>query len=130
MVSAAALATLTLAQAPADIGPLPPNTTLIGLLCLGIFALAVAAEKGVSIWSKLRKSPPDHEIYATKSALDEVEKRMERRIGEQLGTIGTRLGHLEQTMSKLSQDFAHAIGRLEGRVEATSPAPAKPRGGS
>lgn len=105
-----------LAQAD-DIGPLPPNTVLIGLLCLGIFAIAVAVEKGVSIWSKLRKSPPDHETYATKDEVSELEKRMERRIGESLGEIKTRMGHMERTIMQLSQDWAQAIGRLEGRTE-------------
>ncbi len=114
-----------LAQASNEIGPLPPNTVLIGLLALGLFALAVAAEKGVSIWSKLRKSPPDHETYATKGEVAELEKRMERRIGESLGEIKTRIGHLEATMARFTQDFALAIGRLEGRTETLPAAPAK-----
>jgi hypothetical protein len=109
-------------------GPLPQHTTLIGLLALGLFAVAVAAEKAVSIWHKLKKPVPDHETYATKNELAAVEARVkdeidgvERQLHDGFGQIDHRMTQMERTLGNLVNDMARSLGRLEGQLSARLP---------
>jgi len=109
-------------------GPLPENTTWIGLLALGCFAILMAADKAISIWSKLKKPKPDHEVYATKDELDAAEERLMSHIEEiktnvhsGFGQIDVRMTQMERTLGNLVNDMARSLGRLEGQLAARMP---------
>lgn len=109
-------------------GPLPDNTMWAGLLALGLFAVLVAVEKAVSIYSKTRKPIPDHELYATKAELNKLEASFSSDIDDvknqmTLGfqQLGGRLGQMESTLSHLTNDMSYALGRLEGQITARFP---------
>jgi len=111
-----------------DTTGLPQHTTLIGLLVLGLFAIAVAMEKAVSIWHKLKKPIPDHEVYATKLELRELREEVRHEIGGLKSEVtagfkeqSLQMNQLTRTLTNLTHDMARSIGQLEGQLAARMP---------
>jgi hypothetical protein len=76
-------------------------------------------------WKRLKRPEPlpvnaaeAKRIESLESDMRELELRMERRLGESLGSINSRMGALETTISHLVGDFSRALGVLEGKAEA------------
>lgn len=107
----------------ADVLPDPSSAASIGWLILTISAIAVAVNQvlgAMTHFRKLRELEPTAEgerIKALEADMRELEMRVERRIGEALGSINTRMGSLESTISRLVGDFSRALGVLEGRSD-------------
>jgi hypothetical protein len=59
----------------------------------------------------------DRKIKGLEHDMRDLELRMEKRIGEHLGGINTRLQSFETTLGRLVGDFNRSLGRLEGRAE-------------
>jgi hypothetical protein len=123
------LSVVALAETVAvNAGALPEaNSPAAGVWVLGgIAALAVMVNQILGVLEKFRKlKTPDpinpvesDRIKALEDEIRAVELRMERRIGEVMGSINTRLQSLESTISHLVSDFSRALGVLEGKSAA------------
>jgi hypothetical protein len=98
-------------------GPLPANTVWVGLLALGCYSILLAADKAISIWKNVKKTPADHETYATKSEMREFESRVEGKLNRMDGSIATRLERMENTIGAELRSIHRSLGRLEGHNE-------------
>ena len=113
--------------------PDPTSQESLTWLFIGLSSLVFAADRFQSVilnYRKLRTPVPtdsgvDDKIESLKREIRDVELRMERRLGENLGEIKTRMASLETTISHLVSDFSRALGVLEGEAKATANA-AKP----
>jgi hypothetical protein len=113
--------------------PAPNSEESITWLVIGLSSLVFAADRFQSVilnYRKLRAPTPadggvDDKIEALKREIRDVELRMERRLGENLGEIKTRMASLETTISHLVSDFSRALGVLEGEAKATAANAAK-----
>jgi len=94
-------------------------------LLVGIMALSVFLNQSLGAFNNFRKlkapdpvNPQENDrIKALEEDMRGLELRMERRIGEVMGSINTRLQSLESTISHLVSDFSRALGVLEGKAE-------------
>lgn len=92
-----------------------------------LFLLLAAANQAVAIWSRTRKSPPDHDVYATKlearsiearldGKITAMERRLEKALDESFGGLNTRVETWQVNVNRELQSISHAIGRLEGAL--------------
>jgi sialic acid synthase SpsE len=86
---------------------------LLALVALG-FVLAVA-EKVVTIARSMRKTPPDHEVYATKGEMHDLENRISGEITSLRSSLGNRLDTIDKTLSAELRAINRSLGRLEGK---------------
>lgn len=113
--------------------PDPTSQESITWLVLGLSSLVFAADRLQSVILNFRKlrepaktdSEVDAKISALQKEIHDVELRMEKRLGENLGEIKTRMANLESTISHLVSDFSRALGVLEGKAEAIQNHPKK-----
>jgi hypothetical protein len=114
--------------------PDPTSQESAAWLILGLSSLVFAADRFQSVilnWRKLRApagtdTGVDDKIASLQREIREVELRLERRLGENLGEIKTRMASLETTISHLVSDFSRALGVLEGESKAAANAAKKP----
>ena len=112
----------------AEVLPPADSATSTGWLFVGLGGLALTANQFLGFLSNLRKlrqpepvNPQDGaRIKALEEEMKSLELRMERRMGEVMGSINTRLQSLENTISHLVSDFSRALGVLEGKAELQS----------
>lgn len=94
----------------------PSDHAVLALLALVALAFVLGvAEKVVTIARSMRKSPPDHEVYATKGEMHDLESRLSAEITSMRGAIGTRLDNIDKTLSAELRAINRALGRLEGK---------------
>lgn len=113
--------------------PDPTSQESVTWLVLGLSSLVFAADRFQSVILNFRKlrepaktdSEVEAKICALQKEIHDVELRMEKRLGENLGEIKTRMASLESTISHLVSDFSRALGVLEGKAEATQNHPKK-----
>lgn len=113
---------------------LPPanSSEATGWLFVAIGGVALTVNQvlgGMSAFKKLRTPDPvskaeTDRINSLEADMRGLELRMERRIGEVMGSINTRLQSLETTISHLVGDFSRALGVLEGEAKAKAAAEA------
>lgn len=93
-----------------------------GWIIAGIFALIGSANQGLALWDKLfpRKSPPDHEVYASKTELARVEiahkeemMRIERRFAEWL----TQQAEHHEAEMQLMREWRDELNRWQLNTE-------------
>lgn len=92
------------------------------LLLIGLSFLVALLANLVKIWSALRQRPANHELYATKHELDEVEERLTRQAetnressDKWRGEITGRFDSMQKTLITLSNDLMRWVGRTEGQ---------------
>lgn len=124
------LATLYFAQAAPAAADAASTISQATPLLVGIMALSVFLNQTLGAFNNFRKlkgadpnaaattEATDRKIKMLESNIHEVEMRLERRIGEHLGGINTRLMHFETTLGKLVADFNRSLGRLEGKADS------------
>jgi hypothetical protein len=108
--------------------PDPTSQEAATWLAIGLGSLIFSADRLQSVilnYRKLREpvkadSEVDLKIAALQKEIHEVELRMEKRLGENLGEIKTRMASLETTISHLVSDFSRALGVLEGEAKAAA----------
>ena len=94
-------------------------------LMIGLASLCVIANQVMGAVNNWRKIQGDGEINpaakerikSLEQEMREMELRVERRIGESLGSINTRMHGLEVSVTSMVKDFSRALGRLEGASE-------------
>ena len=112
----------------AEVLPPADSPAATGWLFVAIGGLALTVNQilgAMANFKKLRQpeaqNPQDSErLKALEEDMKSLELRMERRIGEVMGSINTRLQSLENTISHLVSDFSRALGVLEGKAEVQS----------
>ena len=131
MLLPAVFSALLLAEvATATTGGLPdPNSSAAtGWLFVALGGLAITANQILGAMKNFRSlrepAKPDGEVDAKLTALrreiHDVELRMEKRLGENLGEIKTRLQTLEKTLTHVVADINFAIGQMSGAAEKNS----------
>lgn len=83
-----------------------------GWIIAGIFALIGSANQGLALWDKLfpRKSPPDHEVYASKTELTRVESAQKTEISR------VETAHKEE-MLRIEKRFAEWLTQQAAQHE-------------
>ncbi len=120
-----------LAQASAL--PDPKSYEMMGWLMAGIAALAVTVNQVLGAWHKVNPppTPPNHEVYATKSELTKLEadhekemKRIEDRFEAWLEQNETHhreelkvLREWKDSMTSWQVDLAGSMGKLQALFE-------------
>ena len=118
----------------ADLVPLlgqlsdPKSSEATGWIFVALGGLALTCNQVLGAMANFRtlKSPEpgnkqeSERIKTLEADMRELELRMERRIGEALGSINSRMGALETTISHLVADFSRALGVLEGKADAAN----------
>lgn len=105
-----------------------------GWIIAGIFALIGSANQGMALWERLfpRKSPPDHELYASKAEVLKIELahkhemvRIERRFSEWLEQNDRHhneemklLGEWKDEMKEWQLDVERSLGKVETKADA------------
>ena len=110
--------------------PDPSSAASTGWLFVAIGGLALTCNQilgALANFKKLKSPEPVSKAETDRINLLEadmrgLELRMERRIGEVMGSINTRLQSLETTISHLVGDFSRALGVLEGEAKAKTAA--------
>lgn len=114
----------------AEIDPLtdPQSYQSLGFLLLalgGLFLVANQLMAAVLNWRKLREPEPATgcnpqecmKLKVLEAEIRAVEMRMEKRLGEHLGSISTRLLSLETTLTHVVRDFNYVLGKIDGRQD-------------
>lgn len=129
MFAAAVLSPSVLAQAAS----IPDSASTVAQatpLLVGIMALSVLINQALGAFNNFRKlkgadplstaatDATDKKIRDIEQDMRDMELRIERRIGEHLGGINTRLQNMETTLSRIGADFNRSLGRLEGKAES------------
>ena len=109
--------------------PDPNSAEAIGWLFVALSGLAVTANQILGAMKNLRSlrepAKPDSEVEAKLGALrreiHDVELRMEKRLGENLGEIKTRMQTLESTLTHVVADINFALGKMAAAANTHSP---------
>ena len=91
-------------------GPLP---ILIGLFVLGIPTILASLLALLNIRNHFKKTPPDHETYATKKELADVEKRL----NTQLADGATLFQSIQRELATIAAQTAETRGYLKSLSE-------------
>lgn len=119
------LLVLPLPALAADVSPADPSSyQSVGWLLMGLFALVGMYNQGVAAMLNTRKlrapGPEETETEAKFAAvakdIRELEMRVEKRMAETMGSINTRLGTLESSISRAISDINYAIGKIDGQT--------------
>jgi hypothetical protein len=100
--------------------PDPNSAAATGWLFVAAGGVAITVNQCLSALKNLRQlrepAKPDGEVDAKLTALrreiHDVELRMEKRMGENLGEIKTRLQTLESTLTHVVADINFALGKM------------------
>ena len=75
-------------------------------------------------WRKLRAPEPTTcnpqecmKLKVLEAEIRAVEMRLEKKLGEHLGSISTRLLSLETTLTHVVRDFNYVLGKIDARQE-------------
>ena len=108
--------------------PDPNSYASMGWIIAGIFGIVGLANQGIALWDRMfpRKTPPDHEVYASKAELKVLEadheaemKRIEDRFSEWMTMNETQhsesMTELRRCMDAF-RDWQLTIENVLGRV--------------
>lgn len=97
------------------------HSVLVMLAITGGFFVLQVVDKGTAVWKRFKEDPAPADRFATKDELRAMELRIEKRIGENLGAINTKIGSMdgkvgamERTLTSFVEEISRSIGRLEG----------------
>lgn len=118
------LSVFILAEAPAPPAGDPASYQSAGWILMALGGLALTGNQIMSAmlnWRKLREPEAPTcplecaRLKVLETEIRAVEMRVEKRISEHLGSINTRLGTLEQTLTKVVADFNYALGKIDSQ---------------
>lgn len=92
--------------------PKPDSPEAIGWLLAGAFAIVGMANQGVELWKKIHptKTPPDHEVYATKEEMRAAVNLAKAEADKEFRTQKAELHRVEGA-------FQDTLKRIESRFE-------------
>jgi hypothetical protein len=95
-------------------------------LLVGIMALSVFLNQALGALNAFRRlkapeSGTEEKFKKLEADIRDVELRMEKRMGENLGEIKTRLQTLESTLSHVVGDINFALGQMAAASRSNSP---------
>jgi hypothetical protein len=105
---------------PADSGPQSYQSIGWLLVCLG--SLAVTINQILGVFAKVRelKSPSPGSVSGDRvKALEDRMHTMEISVANHMGGIKSQFDSISQTLTNLQADWNYAIGKIDGRSEAS-----------
>ena len=105
---------------PADSDP--ESYQAIGWLLVGLGSLAVTINQILGVFAKVRelKSPSPGSVSGDRvKALEDRMHTMEISVANHMGGIKSQFDSISQTLTNLQADWNYAIGKIDGRSEAS-----------